>query len=142
MALQIKRTEGAWLAAILSLAICFAVRAQSTNEDDLELLTKELGVSLWDESFTIRTGAGYDNNVLLDDTRVRGSAFIDDGLDATVIRLPIDNWGIDFFVTGDDYRYTRDIGVGSQDLWIGAFKVDKTFATVWQSGLTLAYSYQ
>ena len=105
--------------AILSLACCFVVRAQTTNEDDLELLTKDLGVSLWDESFTVRSGAGYDDNVLLDDTRVRGCFLLSTTAltAAMVFRLPIDNWDIDFFVTGDDYRrYTRDIGVGSQDL--------------------------
>ena len=128
------------LAALIILLIPVAMNA--ADDDDLALITKDMGISLWDESFTIRTGIGYDDNVFLNNTQLRGSPFFINGLDMTILRLPVDAWEYDFFVTGDDIRYWRDVGVGSQDLWLGVAKVQRSFGDDWQAGATFSYAYQ
>jgi hypothetical protein len=117
----------------------FAVRA--ANDDDLQLFGKDLGVSLWDESFALRTGAGYKDNVFLNDTPTRGSPFFINGLDATVFRLPVDGWEYSFFMTGDDTRYWRNIGVDSEDLWLGGARIQKSIGDFWEAGSSLSYAY-
>jgi len=135
-----KSTSSRWLGVLWLCFLAMLARADDTN--DLAALTRDLGISLWDKSFSIRNGVGYDDNVLLDNARVRGSGFFDNGLDATVYRLPLGAWEYYYFLSGDDLRYWRNIGVGSQDNWIGAAKIDRVFSDDWKAGATFSYAYQ
>jgi hypothetical protein len=112
------------------------------DKDDLELLTKDLGISLWDESYSVRTGVGYKDNVLLEESDARQSPFFINGLELTIFRLPVDPWVYYFFMTGDDIRYWRNVGVGSEDLWIAAAKIRHDTGSGWQEGVTASYAYE
>ena len=95
---------------------------EKEEKEDLALFVKGLGVSLWDQTYSVRTGVGYNNNVLLDESQPNKSPFFVNGLDATVFRLPVDDWGVSIFVSGDDIRFWRDVGVGSEDSWLAGGK--------------------
>jgi hypothetical protein len=127
-----------------------AARAEGTNEyglsdKDLDrylLKDVDLGVSLWDESYGLRAGVGYKDNVLLDHTDPKASPFFTSGLDITLFRLPADDWEFYLFVTGDDIRYWQPIGVGSEDLWAGGAKLQRDLGGGWLAGITASYAYE
>ena len=136
------------MAVMTCLAWNPPVRGADTN--GLELLTEDLGVSLWDESFSLRTGMGYKDNVLLSSgetgtngvSGVKSSPYFTSGLDATIFRLPLGDWEYYFFLTGDDIRYWRNIGVGSEDLWLAAAKIQRDFGGIWKAGWLCSYTYE
>ena len=84
---------------------------------------------------------GYQNNVLLSDANRHGSAFWDTGGEITLLRVPLDGTEVHFTLTGDDYRYWRDIGVTHQDLWLLSAEVRREFAADWKAGLLAQYTY-
>jgi hypothetical protein len=140
MAQSIIRSPGI---LVMTLMLCtMGATARGESKDDLELLTKDLGISLWDESFSVRNGVGYKDNILLDESQPKASPFFVNGLDITILRLPLDRWEFAFFVSGDDIRYWQDVGVGSEDLWLGGMKLKYNFADGWQAGMSAAYSYE
>jgi hypothetical protein len=135
---------------ILKVLVACLLAATSVNRaraDDLALIPKELGISAWDQSYALRSGAGYKDNVLLNDQNVKGSGFFDNGFDLTLLRLPIfDDWEAHFMVTGDDIRYWKDVGdqnvrVDHEDLWVAMAEASRTFGDDWKAGSTLQYAY-
>jgi hypothetical protein len=126
------------------------VLAEGTNEyglsdKDLDrylLKDVDTGVSLWDESYAIRAGVGYNDNVLLDNTDPKASPFFTSGLDITIFRLPADDWECYLFATGDDVRYWQSIGVGSEDLWLVGSKIRRDLGNGWMAGITAGYAYE
>ncbi len=130
--------------------LAFNPAAGGADTNDLELFTRDLGISLWDKSFSLRTGMGYKDNVLLSSgetgaegsSPVKSSPYFTSGLDVTVFRLPLGDWEYYFFLTGDDVRYWRDVGVGSEDLWLAAAKIRRAFGDIWKAGLLCSYTYQ
>jgi hypothetical protein len=149
---RIFRIACAGLVIAAALAGAPAARADETDldkkiekdlaEDNLELLTKDLGISLWDETVSIRNGIGYKDNILLDESNPKKSPFFVNGLDATVFRLPIGFWTYYLSVSGDDIRYWKDVGVGSEDLWLVAGKAKYDSGNGWQEGVTVSYAYE
>jgi len=108
--------------------------------ENISLLDESLA---WDKSFDIRTGVGYKDNVLLRHSNPPGSPFVASGLDASVIRLPIDGLQFYFFFTGDDYRYWHDeAGVDKEEVAIAVSEVQKDFGNGWNAGLNFEYAYQ
>jgi hypothetical protein len=134
-----------WLTVWLAPAMIRAAEPEDITEkeekEDLALFSQSLGFSLWDESYSVRTGVGYKDNVLLDDTNPNKSPFFLNGLDITVFRLPVDDWGLSLFVSGDDIRYWRDVGVGSEDTWLAGGKAQWNFAPDWHASFAAAYNY-
>jgi hypothetical protein len=111
------------------------------EKEDLALFANGLGVSLWDQTYSVRTGVGYNNNVLLDESQPNKSPFFVNGLDAAVFRLPVDDWGVSLFVSGDDIRFWRDVGIGSEDSWLAGGKFQWNFTPEWQVSVSAAYNY-
>ena len=87
---HIKRVQGIRLAALIFMALGRFLHG-ATN-DDLNLFTKDLGLSVWDETYKVRTGVGYKDNVLLDESGTRASPFILNGLEITIFKLPLGGW--------------------------------------------------
>jgi hypothetical protein len=130
-----------WLAAAGARSADTMMNLDKEEKEDLALLSQGLGVSFWDESFSVRNGVGYNDNVLLDAENPNRSPFFLNGLDATILRLPIDDWGLSLFVSGDDIRYWRDVGVGSEDNWLTGGKAQWSFAPEWQASFLASYDY-
>jgi len=124
-----------WLAPALNLT------AATTNS--MEDLPEDLRISFWDETFALRSGAGYKDNVLLSDADKTGSGFVQNGLDVAILRLPItDPWELRLFLTGDDRRYWRgDMGVDHQDWWSGIAEARREFADGWSFEGSVTYDY-
>ena len=97
---------------------------------------------LWDEDVTVRSGAGYKDNVLLSPSAPQGSAFFTSGLDLLVFRLPLDGLAFNFAMTGDDSRYERIVnGVEGEDSLLATAQVQKLFSDQWRGGLECKFLY-
>lgn len=98
---------------------------------------------LWDEQVRVYTGLGYNNNVLLSAFNPRGSGFFLNGLDAAVLRLPLDGWKVAGAVTGDDMRYWHSVGpANGEDLFLSSARVERDFSDGWQAGLETRGLYE
>lgn len=97
---------------------------------------------LWDKSLNLRGGFGYKDNVLLRSTGKAASEFGAFGFDAMILRLPIHGPQFTLFVTGDDNRYLRDIGVDKEQTLVAAAKLDVPWSDGWEAGLGVQYVYQ
>lgn len=115
-------------------------------DKDLPLIPENislLGGSLaWDESFELRTGVGYKDNVLLSHAGAQGSPFVASGLDFSVIRLPVDNWQFYFFLTADDNRYWHEAGADKEETVLASSEARKDLAGQWKLGSGLNFTYQ
>ena len=60
---------------------------------------------LWDRSFSVRTGFGFKDNVLLSHSNPQQSAFFSAGFEASVYRLAEDGTEFNFLFTADDNYY-------------------------------------
>lgn len=133
--------------AILALRLAISGHAGETNleaqldliPENQPLLTESL---LWTEAVTLRSGAGYRDNVLLSAVNSRGSGFFTSGLDLMFYRLPLDGWEVILFASGDDLRYWNDAGTANEDFWIGSAQVNRHFNDHWQAGLAVQGFYQ
>jgi hypothetical protein len=90
---------------------------------------------LWDEQIALYSGVGYKDNVLLSPFNPRGSAFVIDGVDLAVMRLPLDGWQVEGVVVGDDIRYWRNVGTNSEDSLICSLRVQRELADGWRVAL-------
>ena len=77
------------------------------------------GIQLWYPSLSLRAGAGYRDNVTLSHYAPRGSAFETLGADATLMRLPWNDWQFQGLATVNDTRFfDRTCGVDrEQNAW-------------------------
>jgi hypothetical protein len=90
---------------------------------------------LWDKQCAVYSGLGYNDNVLWSAFNPRGSPFFLNGLDLTVLRLPLDGWKVEGLLTGDDMRFWRYVGTDSEDLLISSVRVERELADGWRVGL-------
>lgn len=97
---------------------------------------------LWDEQASLSSGLGYKDNVLLSAFNPHGSAFFVNGLDAMVMRVPLDGWQIVGAVVGDDIRYWHNVGAEREDSFIGSLRVERELPAGWQAGLEARGIYE
>ena len=122
-----------FLSCLLASGVGFAA--------DPETLTLPPGLSLWDESFNVRVGLGYNDNLLLSEVNQEESPFVTIGLEATLLRLPLDGTQVVVFLSGEDTRYWHGHGLPKDQLVFGQAQVKKQFAGEWNAGLTLQSTY-
>ena len=97
---------------------------------------------LWDRSFSVRSGFGYRDNVLLSHTHERASAFFAGGLEASAFRLAEDGTLLNFLATGHNIHYFSVPEVDDEWLASGQMELKKPFASEWQAIFTLEYYFQ
>ena len=90
---------------------------------------------LWQHTASLRTGAGYNDNVLLSPTDPKGSAFTTEGLDYSLTRLPLDGWGVDFVASGDDVRYLQNVPSDGTDFWLADLTLKRFLGENWLVGI-------
>lgn len=97
---------------------------------------------LWDRSFSVRTGFGYKDNVLLSHNDPRRSAFASAGFEASVFRLAEDGTLLNLLFTADDNYYFSVPELNDELLVMTAVQLKKPFASDWQATFSLDYFYQ
>ncbi len=124
-----------------------AQNATNVMEDNLPLITaKDLDTQsllkslLWDQSGTVRTDLGYQDNVLSSPTNTMGSSYWGAGLDYSLTRLPLDGWGVNITVTGDSIRYMQNVPTSGEDFWVGSESL-KYMDGNWEYGFEATENY-
>ena len=124
-----------------------AQNATNVMEDNLPLITaKDLDTQsllkslLWDQSGTVRTDLGYQDNVLSSPTNTMGSSYCGAGLDYSLTRLPLDGWGVNITVTGDSIRYMQNVPTSGEDFWVASESL-KHMDGNWEYGFEAMENY-
>ena len=76
--------------------------------------------TLSDQTVTLRTGAGYKDNILLSHFAPQGSGFSRLGLDADYLRTSAEDSRFYLLLTGDDWFYWDNPSTRHEDLWTAA----------------------
>ncbi|HEV7925295.1 MAG TPA: hypothetical protein VGR14_08070 [Verrucomicrobiae bacterium] len=97
---------------------------------------------LWDQQATLSSGLGYKDNIFLSAFNPRNSAFVVNGLDWMVLRLPLDGWKVVGLIDGDDTRFWRNVGTNSEDLFISSLRIQRELPDGWQAGLECRGLYE
>ena len=97
---------------------------------------------LWDEKLSLSSGLGYKDNVLLSAFHPQGSGFFVNGLDFMIVRAPLDGWQVVGSLIGDDIRYWRNVGPGSEDSFISSLRIQRDLAGGWQASLEARGLYE
>jgi hypothetical protein len=97
--------------------------------------------SIWSQTIDARFSAGYNDNILLDSSASERSRAISGGLEATVVRLPLDGRQVLLTLTGDYVRYPDGERVGHEAFLLGLTQVKLDVSPRWQAGLDLQYLF-
>src|SRR5438477_23751 len=130
-----------WCLFLLSLPLELLAEDKDLKliPENISLLNESL---LWDKSFEVRAGVGYKDNVLLRHPDPKGSPFVTSGLDASVVRLPLDGLRFYFLLSADDNRYWHEAGVDKEEVVIAVSELQKDFGNNWKAGMVFEYAYQ
>jgi hypothetical protein len=97
--------------------------------------------SPWDWSASVRSGAGYKDNILLSEFFKESSIFTFNEADFFVFRVPVDGWELTSVLTGEDRRFWQSETVDKEQLLLATVDVKKAFAERWKAGWNLQYFY-
>jgi hypothetical protein len=119
--------------------------ATNLPAEDLALIPEEAKLfnesMLWQHTLSLRTGAGYNDNVLLSPSATQGSSFVTEGLDLSLSRLPLDGWGVDLVVSGDDVRYLQNVPSDGTDFWLADLTLKRFLGDNWVVGIESLENY-
>jgi len=120
--------------------------AAQTSLSDTNLIPENIPLwtesMLWDHQVTLSSGVGYNDNVLLSAFHPRGSQFSINGVDAMVLRLPLDGWQMEGAIIGDDIRYWRNVGTNSEDTFTASLRVQRELPRSWRAGFEVRGLYE
>jgi hypothetical protein len=118
--------------------------AYATQAQELDLPNLDLPILLpkWEHDFSLRTGAGYRDNVSLASQSPKESAFIATGLEMIFLRLPENNTQFSLFLSADDLRYLSSGPVDKEQTAFAQALVKTDFVSGWQASLAAEYVYQ
>jgi hypothetical protein len=97
--------------------------------------------SIWSQTVDARFSVGHNDNILLDSSASERSVAITGGLEATVVRLPLDGRQVLLTLTGDYIHYPDGQRVGHEAFLLGLAQVKLDFSPRWQAGLDLQYLF-
>lgn len=136
------------IAMILLATLTLTAEAQmssNTPPEDLPLIPEDAKLLkeslLWQYTLSLRTGAGYRDNVLLSPSDPQGSAFVTGGLDYSLSRVPLDGWGVDAIFSGDDERYLQNVPSDGTDFWLTDITFKRFLGDNWETGIESTENY-
>src|SRR3989442_15958016 len=107
--------------------------AYATQAQELDLPKLDLPILLpkWEHDLSLRTGAGYRDNVGLASQSPKESAFIATGLEMILLRLPENNTQFSLFLSADDLRYLSSGPVDKEQTAFGQALVKTDIGSAW-----------
>jgi len=122
-----------WAAVVLVWAGCI-IEAQ---EFDFPILLPK-----WINDFSLRTGAGYRDNVGLSARSPQDSAFIASGLEMILLRLPENGTQFNFFASAEDLHFLSSSVVDREQTAFAQALIKTDCGSGWQVSLAAEYVYQ
>lgn len=132
--LPLKRTQF----AVLFVCLLLCCILPTVAADPVELPPD---ISLWDKSLNVRAGLGYNDNLLLSDVNHEESPFVTTGIEATLLRLPVDGTEVSVFLSGEDTRFWNGHKLSKEELVFGQGQIKREFAADWNASFTLQANY-
>ena len=117
----------------------YAIQAQELDLPNLDL---PILLPKWEHDFSLRTGAGYRDNVGLASQSPKESAFIETGLEMILVRLPENNTQFSLFLSADDLRFLSSGPVEKEQTAFAQALVKTDCGSGWQVSLAAEYVYQ
>src|SRR2546426_4336779 len=130
-----KHVAAAWF-------IGWTTYAMQAQELDLPNLDLPIRLPKWEHDLSLRTGAGYRDNVALASQSPKESAFIATGLEMIFLRLPENNTQFSLFLSADDLRYLSSGPVDKEQTAFAQALVKTDIGSAWQVSLAAEYVYQ
>ena len=117
----------------------YAIQAQELDLPNLDL---PLPLPKWGHDISLRTGAGYRDNVALASRSPAASAFIATGLEMIFLRLPENNTQLTLFLSADDLHYLSPEPVDKEQTAFMQALVTTDCGLGWQVSFAAEYFYQ
>jgi hypothetical protein len=116
----------------------------ASDEDPSQVLSlDDFNISLWNKEATLKSGAGYSDNVTLRSEGPTGSAFWNVAADVMVFRLPTKGWTFSGFASFDHVGYVdQSAGVDNAQTGLAMAQLSRELGTDWKSGVCANYLYQ
>lgn len=95
----------------------------------------------WDTSFTLRTGAGYKDNVTLAHLAPESSPYLSAGFDALITRLAVDTPRVNIFINGDHQQFLSAESVENEQLVSALAEARQFFGNRCEGSLAARYAY-
>src|SRR5437762_164771 len=122
-----------WTASFFGWVGCM-IQAQ---EFDLPILLPK-----WINDFSLRTGAGYRDNVGLSARSPQASAFVASGLEMILLRLPENGTQFNFFASAEDLHFLSSSVVDREQTAFAQALIKTDCGSGWQVSLAAEYVYQ
>ncbi|MEN9574866.1 MAG: hypothetical protein RL514_2721 [Verrucomicrobiota bacterium] len=119
-----------------------ALGLPDTSIPGLPTLSDLPTLSLWDTVCTLRSSAGYKDNVALSATRPSGSALLRNQAEVIVFRLPVEGLEFNAFVSGEDTRYLASNVVDVEQNALAHAQLKQTWSELWSGSLAGQYFYR
>jgi hypothetical protein len=97
--------------------------------------------TVWSQTINTRVSLGHNDNILLDSSASEHSLATAGGLDASIIRLPLDGRQLLLTLTGDYIHYPDGERVDHEAFLLGLTQIKLDLSPRWQAGLELQYLY-
>ena len=121
--------------------VCWLARFSTVMAQDLGVILPAVE-PLWDKSLEVHAGVGYTDNVLLASVAKQSSSFTVLGADAALFRVAATGPEFSLFLSGEDRRFSRSVGVDHDESWIAIGKLRQEFPGQTEAALSLQYLYQ
>ncbi len=125
---------GLW--AVVACATFHAVRAAEPKEEIPDQLPA------WSQSFNLRMGAGYKDNLLLGHQAVEKSALVHGELEASAVRLPFDGTQVLLVSTAEGNYYPNGHLATYEMSVFTVAQVKRVFSPEWEGSFTLQHLFQ
>src|SRR5438876_4538998 len=96
----------------------------------------------WINDFSLRTGAGYRDNVGLSARSPQDSAFVASGLEMILLRLPENGTQFNFFASAEDLHFLSSSVVDREQTAFAQALMKTDCGSGWQVSLAAEYVYQ
>ena len=96
----------------------------------------------WINDFSLRTGAGYRDNVGLSARSPQDSAFVVSGLEMILLRLPENGTQFNFFASAEDLHFLSSSVVDRESTAFAQALMQTDCGSGWQLSLAAEYIYQ
>ncbi|MEI7730795.1 MAG: hypothetical protein WCO56_14575 [Verrucomicrobiota bacterium] len=126
-----------WLALSLSAAIAAPLPAS-----DAALKPADISLSPWDWDLNLHGAFGYKDNVLLNRRFADGSGFFQGGLDASLLRLPLDGTQLSLLVSAEDTRYWQSPKLDDEQFILSMLQWKQYGPGEWVWSCSLDHHYQ
>ena len=138
----VRRSFSLLLVAVLvfsALALAASTECSSAASASSRIPTDKVG--LWDQTFNLRAGLGYKDNLTLSSVAPEESGFFLSEAEFTLMRLPLDGHELLFLGMLRDVRYFSGEEVDSEQLALVLAQYRRHQGNGWKTGASLRYVY-